>query len=191
MVTREDFEQHSSWHLSRGTGAVSIRWRWEEACCHIEFIAYESQTDRNYRTWSATVPAEDAYDAVFGAAAAFAASGMAAQAARTDGRLAAMYARLTALPADADPWKLNFGNGITASIVFFSDVLDESAMTVAVATEAYGRMSKPILVGCTRGRDGDWHSCEAGAELAELATENGHWAWSALTKSVRKPGRAA
>lgn len=193
MIAREDFEEHSSWHLSRGRGGMTIRWKWLEQYCFMDLIRYESTTDRNYRRWELTVPSDEAYETAFGAITDFAAGGMDERVAKAVGQLAILNAKLTALPADANPWGLNFGNGIVGPAIFFRDVADAGRMVVVSARESQYDMSrKARVLGCAVGESGEWGRVEPDAGVIELGCREGHsWSQKALQRARSAPAFAA
>jgi hypothetical protein len=174
MISREEFEQHSFWGLKRGRGAISIRWRWEEAGCFMELFAYEGTTDRNARRWSVTVPNDEAYDTALGAVMAFAAKGMDEKISTATSRLVCLPAKLVVLPDGLNPWHLNLGKGYSGPVYFFCDGLDDARMIAVSARESqYDMSKKAAVIGCSRGSNGDWFRTDAPVDLLELGVSEG------------------
>jgi hypothetical protein len=196
MISREDFEQHSCWHLKRGRGGISVRWRWEETACYMEFFAFESTTDRNSRRWDITVPPDEAYDRALGAVMAFAAAGMDERIAKAASRLVDLPTKLVVLPDGLNPWHLNLGKGFSGPVYFFCDGADDSKMLAVSARESQYDMSrKACVIGCARAEDGEWSRTEVPDDLLALGASEG-FSWSGkamanLQRSASHSPRAA
>jgi hypothetical protein len=187
MISREDFDQHCCWHLQRGRGGISVRWRWEETSCFMEFFTFESTTDRNHRRWEVTVPADEAYDLAFGAVMSFAARGMDERVSKATLRLVCLNAKLIVLPDGLNPWHLNLGTGFSGPVHFFCDGADDSRMIAVSARESQYDMSrKASVVGCARGADGEWMRTDVPDDLLALgASEGFSWSGKALANLHR------
>lgn len=187
MISREDFEQHCCWHLKRGRGGISVRWRWENTSCFMEFFSFESTTDRDARRWEITVPADEAYDHALGAVMAFAAAGMHEAIAKTKTSLASLNAKLVVLPDGLNPWHLNLGKGFSGPVYFLCEVSDESRMIAVAARESQYDMSrKAVVMGCARGEDGEWMRTDVADDLLSLGISEGFsWSGKALANLQR------
>lgn len=135
MISRDGFDASSSWHIQDGKrGAISLRWVRNEDGVRAQLYQYASLVDRNAKRVDRQFTANEAYDRIIAAVARFLEPRI-IEREMSDG-LGYLPIRVTELPAEFDPSKLNHGKG--RSVEGYAMISDSDPGNILIVTYPTG-----------------------------------------------------